>query len=500
MKAQGEANSQVGDPANDAHRVNGEEIRAKVIGEGANLGITQAGRIAFAATGGRLNTDFIDNSAGVDCSDNEVNIKIPLNREMIEGRLKPDDRNAFLKEMTDDVAALVLEDNRLQTLALSLSERRAAALLPSHIRVIEMLEAQGRLNRAVEGLAANDVLNRRAQEGRGLTRPELAVLLSHSKLALQAAIEKSDLTGDPLFEPLLLANFPPAMQARFGAAIREHRLRDEIIATKLANRIVNRLGIVIPFELAEEEAVDLAQLAAAYVTVDQLFGVEAVWNAIEAATVSEEGRLELFLAAGSTVRRQMADLLRATGGRLSPNETVTTLQSGVTKLDKALSSLLKQEAKLASEAFRARLSSTGADAALIDRIIRLDELDGAIGNAILARATGMDELSATEAYVHLGEALGLDWARGAVSRLTPADGWERLLVAGLARDFEQLRLDFLAHMPAEDPVATVDRWLGEHKANVAQFRALIQRAQTATAPTAAMLAQIASQARALLAR
>ena len=195
VKAQAEANSQVGDPANDAHRVNGEELRAKAIGEGANLGVTQAGRIAFAAIGGRVNTDFIDNSAGVDCSDNEVNFKIPLNREMIADRLEADDRNALLREMTDDVSALVLEDNRLQSLALSLSERNAPRALASHIRVIEMLEAEGRLNRSVEGLAANDVLNRRAQDGRGLTRPELAVLLSHSKLALQAAIERSDLSA-----------------------------------------------------------------------------------------------------------------------------------------------------------------------------------------------------------------------------------------------------------------------------------------------------------------
>ncbi len=500
VKALSEANSQVGDPANDSHRVNGEEIRAKVIGEGANLGVTQAGRIAFAAGGGRINTDFIDNSAGVDCSDNEVNIKIPLNREMIEGRLAFEDRNALLKEMTNDVAVLVLEDNRLQTLALSLSERNAAAALPSHIRVIEMLEAQGRLNRAVEGLAANDVLNRRAQDARGLTRPELAVLLSHSKLALQAVIEKSDLAKDASLESILIAAFPPAMQERFGKAITEHRLRDQIIATKLANRIINRLGIVIPFELAEEEAVNLAQLTSAYVTVDLIFGIEALWTAIEDAAMPEEGRLELFLAAGTAVRRHMSDLLRATGGRIDPAEIVATLRTGVSKLEAALPSLLKNEAKLSSEALSARLNAAGADATLIDRITRLDEMDGAIGNAMLARATGMDELAATHAYVRLGEALALDWARAAVSRYTPADAWERLLMAGLARDFEQLRLDFLAKMPADNPVERVDRWLSDHAANIAQFRGLIQRAQTSVSPSPAMLAQIASQARALLGR
>jgi len=500
VKAQGEANSQVGDVANDAHRVNGEDLRAKVIGEGANLGVTQAGRIAFAAKGGRINTDFIDNSAGVDCSDNEVNIKIPLNREMIEGRLNFEDRNALLKEMADDVGALVLEDNRLQTLALSISQRGATDALTSHIRVIEILEAQGRLNRAVEGLAANDVLNRRAQDGRGLMRPELAVLLSHSKLALQSAIEQSELPRDPLLEPMLIAAFPPAMRERFAKAIAEHRLRDEIIATKLANLIVNRLGFVIPFELAEEEAVGLAQFASAYVAVDHIFEIGSLWQAIETAAVSEEGRLQLLSVTGQVVRRHLADLLRATAGRTMPGEAVALLKRGVVKLDAALSSLLKYEAKLESDALRAQLKAVGADEALIGRIARLQELDGVIGNAMLAHLSGIDEIAASHAYVRLGEALGLDWARGAVGRFTPADGWERLLVAGLGRDFEQLRLDFLARMPAGDPVAAVERWLTDHAPNVAQFRALIQRAQAATAPTAAMLAQIASQARALLAR
>jgi len=172
----------------------------------------------------------------------------------------------------------------------------------------------------------------------------------------------------------------------------------------------------------------------------------------------------------------------------------------VTKLEAALPSLLKNEAKLTSEALRARLNAAGADATLIERITRLDEMDGAIGNAMLASTTGVDELAATHAYVRLGEALALDWARAAVSRYTPADAWERLLMAGLARDFEQLRLDFLARMPADDPVGRVDRWLSDHAANVAQFRALIRRAQTSVSPSPAMLAQIASQARALLAR
>ena len=207
-------------PANDAIRVNADELRAKAIGEGANLGITQAGRIEFAQHGGRINTDFIDNSAGVDCSDNEVNIKIPLNREMAEGRLEFEERNLLLAEMTDDVAALVLEDNRLQTLALSIAERGGARALPQLVRVIEILEESGRLNRAVEGLDGNEELLRRAQNNQGLTRPELAVLLSTAKL--RAAGGDRSWRSSPTIRRWsreLLAAFPPAMQQRHRDAI-----------------------------------------------------------------------------------------------------------------------------------------------------------------------------------------------------------------------------------------------------------------------------------------
>lgn len=500
IKAQAEANSQVGDPGNDALRVNGEEVKARVIGEGANLGVTQAGRIEFATKGGRINTDFIDNSAGVDCSDNEVNIKIPLNREMIEGRLSFEDRNALLKDMTTDVAVLVLEDNRLQTLALSLSESDAVSSLSSHIRVIEILETQGRLNRAVEGLASNDMLNRRAQDGRGLVRPELAVLLSHAKLALQAAIEQSTLPSDPLLNPLLIGSFPKLMRERFEQPLLDHRLRNEIVATELANLMINRLGFVMPFELAEEEGVGLTQVAAAYVAVDQLLDIESLWQSIESSKVSETSRLTLLRLAGSAVRRHIADLLRTAPTHQSPAELVAMIAPSVEKLNAALSDLLRREARQEADGLRERLSETGATASLIERIARLTEQDGTIGNAMLSRRSGMDELAATHAYVSLGEALGLDWARVAVGRVAPTDSWERLLVAGLARDFEQLRLNFLSRMPAKDPVDGVKRWLAEHDMEVAQFHSFIERAKDAPFPTTAMLAQIASQARLLLER
>jgi glutamate dehydrogenase len=500
LKAADESNAEVGDPANDAHRVNGRDVRARVVGEGANLGVTQAARIEYATAGGRIDTDFIDNSAGVDCSDNEVNIKIALNREMAEGRLGFDDRNALLARMTDEVAELVLEDNRLQTLALSLAERGGVAALPSQVRAIEILEAAGRLDRVVEGLAPSEALLRRAQDGQGLTRPELSVLLSHGKLALQSAIEASDLPADAGLAPLLRAAFPREMQDRFGGAIDRHRLRPQIIATKAANRVVNRLGPVAPLELAEEEGVSLAQVAAAYFTADGIFELEAMFAAVEQATLAEECRLLLMETIAASARLHMADLLRSEAGNIAPAETTAALAPGIHRLDHAAESLLREEARTQSAALRERIGATGADPALIGRIVRLADLDGAVGTAALAHRLGADEITVTTAYIRLGEALGLDWAKAAALRFASSDPWERLLTAGLARDFEQLRLDFLARSGGQDPLAAVDQWLAGQRARVDQFRLLVARARAAAAPTSPMLAQIASQARALLGR
>ncbi len=500
VKAAAEAHIEVGDPANDRLRVNAEELRARAIGEGANLGVTQAARIAFSMRGGRLNTDFIDNSAGVDCSDNEVNIKIALNREVIEGRLEMGDRNTLLASMTDDVAHLVLEDNRLQTLALSFLENDGPVAVPSFVRLTEILEAGGRLDRAVEGLATNEEYLRRAQDGAGLTRPELAVLLATSKLALQDAIETGGLGLDPALEPDLIAAFPPAMRETFKSAILEHRLRGEIVATKLANRIVNRLGVLHPFELAEEEGASLRDIAMMFVVTERLFGLQPLWEKIESAAMSEGARLAVLDEIAVATRSQIADLLRVS----RPGEDITAmlarLKPGIDSLDRQAKTLLKEEALAQSGRIAAQLEAAGAPKALVAKIVRIFELDGAVGLADLGQRRGIGETELTHAFTHLGQALGLDWAQANAARIVAGDPWERLLIAGLARDFQQLRLEFLARGTGTNPLAEVETWLSEHAARVAQFVTLVERAKKAPAPNAAMLAQIAGQARVLLGR
>ena len=499
VKATAENNIQVGDPANDRLRVNAEDIRATAIGEGANLGVTQAGRIAFSALGGRINTDFIDNSAGVDCSDNEVNIKIALNREMIEGRLAYEKRNAFLASMTDDVAHIVLEDNRLQTLGLSIMEKDGADAVPSYVRLIEIFEASGNLDRAVEGLASNDDLLRRAQEGHGLTRPELAVLLATAKLALQAAIEQGDLGRDPDLTPDLQAAFPAAMRKKFAAAIDQHRLRGEIVATKLANRIINRLGVLHPFELAEEEGAAMTDIAAMFVVVERLFDLPSLWAEIETAAMPEGARIALFDEVAVAARSQIADLLRVTRSGNGPGAALSRLARGVAQLDKQTKALLLDEASAQSARIAATLETAGAPKKLVQKVVRLFELDGAIGLADLGARLGLDETVLTRAFTHLGQALGLDWAQANAARIVSSDPWERLLIAGLARDFQQLRLEFLGR-GGGDPQRQVEEWLAANAGRVAQFKAVVDRARLAPAPNAAMLAQIAGQARVLLGR
>jgi glutamate dehydrogenase len=500
VKAASQNNAEVGDPANDALRVDAEDLRVRAVGEGANLGVTQAARIAFSAKGGRINTDFIDNSAGVDCSDNEVNIKIALNREMAEGRLQQEARDALLVRMTDDVSALVLEDNRLQALALSIAEKGGSSAVPSLVRIMENFEATGRLDRKVEGLAANDELLRRAQEGRGFTRPELAVLLSTAKLALQDAIEDSELPNDPALASDLAAAFPAEMQRDFATAINDHQLRREIIATKLANRIINRMGVVHPFELVEEEGCSLGDVAAAFVAVERLLGMKDIWSALDGAKIDESIRLSLFSQAASAMTSQMADLLRVTAALAQPGPVVARLEPGVDRLMARVDGLLSDSVRRQWDMLSQQLLDAGAPETLTSAVVRLFKTDGAIGIVDLAARRGDDEVAVTHAFTHLGEALGLDWAQTLAAHMSPADPWERLLVNSLARDFQQMRLSFLAGLPKGDLDAAVTKWLADNGPRVAQFRATVDRARTIPNPNGAMLSHIAGQARGLLGR
>ena len=326
------------------------------------------------------------------------------------------------------------------------------------------------------------------------------MLLSTAKLALQDAIEHGELASDESMTGELMAAFPPAMQERQADAIAAHALRKEIIATKVANRIVNRLGLIHPFELAEEEGCSLADLANAFLIAERLYDIGALWDDIDAADMAEGARLALFSDIARGVRAQIADILRALPAGTLPAQGHATLLGGVSKLAGEVDDLLTSEAQRRVNAITDRLLGLGAPEALAQRTALLFKLDGGVGIAALAGRMKLDEIALTRAFTHLGEAVGIDWVQSAAARMEPSDPWERLLISGVARDMQQVRLDFLAQGGGKDVSAHVEEWLKAKGARIRQFRTLVQRAKAAATPNVAMLAEIAGQARGLLGR
>jgi glutamate dehydrogenase len=321
-----------------------------------------------------------------------------------------------------------------------------------------------------------------------------------SKLALQDAAEELKLADERVVEPELFDAFPKPMRKTHAASIRAHRLRNEIVATKVANRLVNRLGPSVAFDLTEEEGASLQQVIAAFLVAERLLDLDKLWLEIEEDALPETVRIELFSIAAATVRAHLSDIIRAVGGETRVELMCKLLEPGVRKISAAATKLIRAEVRNEAAARRDRLLALGASEDIVRGLVRLFELDGIFGLAALGARKKADELALTRAYTRLGEALGLDWAQQQVARFIPADQWERLLTAGLARDFEQLRIEFLARLRKDDPAAAVDEWIAGHQERIDQFRQLISRAHAEGHVSAPMLAQIAGQARILLAR
>jgi glutamate dehydrogenase len=325
-------------------------------------------------------------------------------------------------------------------------------------------------------------------------------VLSVSKLVLQDAAEELQLAEDALVGPQLFDAFPKAMRKAHADAIRAHRLRNEIIATKVANRLVNRLGPGVAFDLTEEEGASLQQVVAAFLVAERLLDLDKLWAEIEQDHLPETVRIELFSIAAASISSHLADVLRAGGGETRVDKLCALLEPGVTKISAAAAKLIRAEVKNEAAARRDRLVALGASDDIVRLLVRLYELDGVFGVAALSARKKVDELAATRAYTRLGEALGLDWAQQQVARFVASDQWERLLTAGLARDFEQLRIEFLGRCRGGNVDDGVEQWIAEHGERIAQFRQLVGRARSEGHVSAPMLAQIASQARILLGR
>ncbi len=389
VRASGETDLQVGDKANDAIRVTGKELGAKVIGEGANLGVTQRGRIEFAASGGKINTDAIDNSAGVNTSDVEVNIKIALGAAVAAGKLDLPARNEFLASMTDEVAHAVLRNNYLQTLAISLGEQNGLGDLGFQQRLIQKLEKQGTVDRRLEALPSEVDFRERRAAGKPLTRPELAVLLAYAKLDLENELIHSTVPDDPYLGRALFAYFPPLMRERFAAEIETHQLRREIIATSLTNDIINRGGSTFVVRLVEETGHTPEDIAYAFATVMAVYRLQQLYAGIDAldGVIDGQKQLALYGHIQRLLRHQTAWFLRHGRPKEGLEPEIARYRDGVEYLAMNMGELLSEEAQARLSGHEARLREEGLPAELAKRIAALEPLSQALDIVSVANAS-----------------------------------------------------------------------------------------------------------------
>jgi len=444
VKAKTESNMDAGDKANDAVRVNGSDLRVKVVGEGANLGLTQAGRIEFAAAGGRVETDAIDNSAGVDSSDHEVNIKITTGILERQGKLTRAQRNKLLPTMTDDVANHVLVHNYDQTLALSLLEMDTVGELEPHARFMAELEHAGRLDRAVEGLPDALEISERLKAGRGLYRPELAVLLAYGKLELKRDIVASHAPEDPFFETRLETYFPKALR-KYKDAIRAHRLRPDIIATVIANDMINRCGPSFPSRTMTSAGCDVVALTAGYEAAKQALDFERLWADVEALDlkVPASGQMALFRRLVTGLRGATFWLARRAGREgLSVAELTARYTPGFKSLHALLPEILSKAERAGVDHRIAQLVGAGAPPAMAQAAAVLGPLTNAADLVDLAEASSWPLPNVARLYYATGAAFAFDRLRAAAGEFRAGDIFERTALRRLIEDLlaEQTQL------------------------------------------------------------
>jgi len=462
VKSSEENHLQVGDRANDSVRVDGKDLRCKAIGEGGNLGFTQRGRVEYATNGGRINTDFIDNSAGVDCSDHEVNIKILLNLATERG-LKDAERNRLLARMTDDVAELVLRDNFLQSQALSMLEATAPQRLQEHAHFIRTLELDGELDRAVEFLPSIEALAERRKARRGLTRPELAVLLSYSKMNLYRRLIESDVPEDKYLGGELTRYFPAELQKRYGKLFDKHRLRREIVATATTNSLVNRMGPSFTLRAEEDTSASISQIARAYTIAREAFDMRDLWRQVETlgARTPTAAQYQVLYESARLLRFITYWLLYRHPTQLDIDRQVLALRPGLRTLRALLPQLLHGAAKEQFDAARHSLRAQQLPDAIAVQFAQFDALSSGPDIVEVAGESHQDIERVAAIYLHVGAALSLDWLRAQVLSL-PVDGrWQAIARTTLRNQLHTLQralcLQVLA-AGAAAPQAALANW------------------------------------------
>ncbi|WP_435123603.1 NAD-glutamate dehydrogenase [Micromonospora tulbaghiae] len=463
VKASSQTNAEVGDKSNDAIRVDGKGLRCRVVGEGGNLGFTQQGRIEYASTGGRIYTDFIDNAAGVDCSDHEVNIKILLNTAVADGELDRPERDELLAQMTDEVADLVLRDNYDQARALNNAQAQAASLLPVHRRMINELERSGALNRSLEALPSDEELAVRTESG--LTAPEFAVLLAYVKIVLEREIVGEGLADEEWTTDVLVNYFPTPLRQRFADRMGRHRLRRDIVTTVLVNEAINRGGISFVFRVVEETAASAADVLRAYVVVREVFGLRDLWDAVEALDnkVSPELQTAVYLDTRRLLDRAVRWLVTNRRSPIDVPAEIARLRDGVARLLPDLEHRFWGTEREAIAAHIESLVGRGLPRDLAEQATRLMYSFGLLDIVETAQATGRDVSEVASVYFVLSDRFRVDALLSKISLLPREDRWQTLARMALRYDLyaalAALTAEVLGSTPEDvPPVERVQEW------------------------------------------
>ena len=477
VKASYQSNAEVGDRATDALRINGNELRCKVVAEGGNLGFTQLGRVEYAMNGGRICTDAIDNSGGVDCSDHEVNIKILLSAAIDAGKLAEKDRNALLAEMTDEVGQLVLKDNYFQTQSLAVSGVLAEKLLDPQARFMRHLEKTGRLNRKVEFLPSDEEIAERKAKNQALTSPEQAVLLAYSKMELFDELVASDLIDDEYVAKALVSYFPTALQKKFADVMPRHPLKREIIATEIANSTINRTGSVFVYRMREETGATAAEVVRSFILTQDIFRVGDLWAAIDALDnkVPAATQSEMLTDVGRLVLRATLWFLHRRAERMPIASVLQFFAPGVATISKRLQHLLSPQDLEALKAGQARLEGQGVPAALAGEVARLDAMYSVLD--IVENAQELDrpvELAA-QVYFALAGKLDMRWISAQVSALQSNTHWRAMARAAMRDDLANLQSQLTAGVlrlspSVSDPLKLTAAWEAHQEKALAHMR------------------------------
>jgi len=505
VKESGESHVDVGDRANDAIRVNGDELNCKVIGEGANLGTTQRGRIEFSMNGGRLNTDSIDNSAGVDSSDHEVNIKILVDSVMAAGGLNTKSRNALLAKMTDEVGLLVLAHNYRQTQALTLIESQGVAALDNQQRFMRFLERADRLDRGVEFLPDDETLGERALAKKGLARPELSVLISYAKIWLYDEIIDSDMPDDPYLMQDLVEYFPTPLRTKYREEIGGHRLRREIIATRATNSLVDRAGDTFVFEFMEKTGLGAAAITRAYVIARDVFQLRDIWAQIEALDnkVPSSVQTAMLMDVNYLIEWVTLWLLRNGEANLDIGANITAYGDGIQQLaidiNKALPSHYVSDAKKRAKPYMDK----GVPADLALRVSGLVNLYSGFDIVRLASRRKIDVIDAARFYFAVGTRFRLGRLRAAAEFMDSQSHWQQLTVAALVEEIcsHQLALsnkvlDF-AGVKA-DAKKAVEGWIDKNRTLVEPTEQLLTELWATEVNDLSMVAVASRQVRTMI--